>query len=90
MAVVATAPLTRDEAWQKAAPGTLWVLSGGDIVWTFLAPDYVAPPSLAGPPRGRRPESQGAGRKHGEALGSRRQTEATLAELGSPGQTCTR
>jgi glutamine amidotransferase len=35
MAVVATFPLTRDEAWETAAPGTLWVFRGGDLVTTF-------------------------------------------------------
>ena len=29
VAVVATAPLTTDEAWLKAQPGTLWVFRGG-------------------------------------------------------------
>jgi glutamine amidotransferase len=49
-AVVATAPLTRDEAWTKAAPGSLLVLSGGDVLHTFEpAPGYKAPPSKAPP-----------------------------------------
>lgn len=45
-AVVATAPLTRDETWVKAAPGTLWVFSKGDLVQEFLpAADYVPAPA---------------------------------------------
>ncbi|MFT3927480.1 MAG: class II glutamine amidotransferase [Myxococcales bacterium] len=35
MAVVATEPLTRDEPWEKAAPGTLWVLGKGEVLATF-------------------------------------------------------
>ncbi len=35
MAVVATFPLTRDEAWEAATPGTLWVFRGGDLLATF-------------------------------------------------------
>jgi predicted glutamine amidotransferase len=30
LAVVATAPLTRDERWEQAAPGDLWIFAGGD------------------------------------------------------------
>jgi glutamine amidotransferase len=49
-AVVATAPLTRDEAWTRAAPGSLLVLSGGDVLHTFQpAPGYMAPASKAPP-----------------------------------------
>jgi predicted glutamine amidotransferase len=48
MAVVATAPLTRDETWTKAKPGALWVFSGGDLIRSFEpAADYQAPPSKA-------------------------------------------
>lgn len=35
MAVVATEPLTRDETWTKAQPGTLWVFAHGDLVASF-------------------------------------------------------
>ncbi|HVW29091.1 MAG TPA: class II glutamine amidotransferase [Polyangiaceae bacterium] len=35
VAVVATFPLTRDEAWEAATPGTLWVFGGGDLLATF-------------------------------------------------------
>jgi glutamine amidotransferase len=31
VAVVATAPLTRDEVWQIGQPGTLWVFRGGRL-----------------------------------------------------------
>jgi predicted glutamine amidotransferase len=49
-AVVATAPLTRDEAWTRAAPGSLLVLSGGDVLHTFSpAPGYIPPASKAPP-----------------------------------------
>jgi predicted glutamine amidotransferase len=49
-AVVATAPLTRDETWTRVAPGSLLVLSAGDILHTFEpAADYLPPPSKAPP-----------------------------------------
>jgi predicted glutamine amidotransferase len=35
LAVVATAPLTRDEAWVRASPGTLWVFRDGELVRSF-------------------------------------------------------
>jgi len=35
LAVVATQPLTRDEPWTKATPGTLWVFEAGELVKTF-------------------------------------------------------
>jgi predicted glutamine amidotransferase len=35
MAVIATFPLTRDEQWEEAAPGTLWVFRSGDLVASF-------------------------------------------------------
>jgi glutamine amidotransferase len=38
MAVVATEPLTRDEPWVKAKPGTLWVFANGDLMRTFEPP----------------------------------------------------
>lgn len=48
MAVVATAPLTRDEAWIKAPPGTLWVFSHGSLIHTFHpSADYQAASSVA-------------------------------------------
>lgn len=34
LAVVATEPLTRDEPWVRATPGTLWVFRDGDLVET--------------------------------------------------------
>jgi predicted glutamine amidotransferase len=33
--IVATEPLTRETEWQKATPGTLWVIGHGDLVETF-------------------------------------------------------
>jgi glutamine amidotransferase len=48
MAVVATAPLTRDEAWIKAEPGSLLVLGNGDLLHTFAPPiDYEVGSSVA-------------------------------------------
>jgi predicted glutamine amidotransferase len=35
VAVVATSPLTRDESWVRATPGTLWVFRDGELVRTF-------------------------------------------------------
>lgn len=35
LAVAATAPLTRDEEWVTATPGTLWVFRDGELVTTF-------------------------------------------------------
>jgi glutamine amidotransferase len=35
LAVVATQPLTRDETWTRATPGTLWVFHDGQLVKTF-------------------------------------------------------
>jgi predicted glutamine amidotransferase len=50
MAVVATAPLTRDETWHRASPGTLWVFSRGDLLHSFdPPPDYQAASSVAPP-----------------------------------------
>jgi glutamine amidotransferase len=37
MAVVSTEPLTRDESWTKASPGTLWVFGHGDLIASFDA-----------------------------------------------------
>jgi predicted glutamine amidotransferase len=48
MAVVATAPLAHDETWTKAAAGTLWVFSKGELIKTFEPPPgYRAPSSVA-------------------------------------------
>jgi predicted glutamine amidotransferase len=42
MAAVATAPLTRNEHWVKAAPGTLWIFSQGELIDTFApSPSYA-------------------------------------------------
>lgn len=38
VAVVATAPLTRDEAWVIGAPGDLWTFEGGALVSTLRSP----------------------------------------------------
>jgi predicted glutamine amidotransferase len=38
MVVVSTEPLTRDETWEKATPGMLWVLGQGELLTTFGAP----------------------------------------------------
>lgn len=38
LAVVATEPLTRDETWDKATPGTLWVFGSGERLATFAPP----------------------------------------------------
>jgi predicted glutamine amidotransferase len=35
VAVVATSPLTRDETWIRATPGTLWVFRDGELLRTF-------------------------------------------------------
>lgn len=48
MAVVSTAPLTRDEPWVRAQPGTLWVFTGGDLLHAFPpAPGYQPASSQA-------------------------------------------
>jgi predicted glutamine amidotransferase len=44
MAVVATAPLPHDEDWIKAAPGTLWVFSEGELIATYDPPPGFRPP----------------------------------------------
>jgi glutamine amidotransferase len=31
VAIVATAPLTRDEVWTQGVPGTMWVFRGGEL-----------------------------------------------------------
>jgi glutamine amidotransferase len=38
LAVVATEPLTRDEPWERAAPGDLWVFGGGQRLARFSRP----------------------------------------------------
>jgi len=50
MAAVATAPLTRDEQWVKATPGTLWVLQHGDLVRTFDPSPHFRPGESKAPP----------------------------------------
>jgi glutamine amidotransferase len=37
VAVVATEPLTRDEAWQQGTPGTLWVFNRGALAATLAS-----------------------------------------------------
>ena len=50
MAVVATAPLTQEERWRKAEPGSLWVFTKGELLETFEPPlNYRAPSSVAPP-----------------------------------------
>jgi glutamine amidotransferase len=47
-AVVATAPLTRDETWVKARPGTLWVFGDGELLRSYEPlPDYQPVSSVA-------------------------------------------
>lgn len=38
VAVVATAPLTRDERWRKGEPGELWVFQQGELVAELASP----------------------------------------------------
>ncbi|WP_437649352.1 class II glutamine amidotransferase [Sorangium sp. So ce362] len=47
MAVVATEPLTRDELWRKATPGTLWVFRAGELLASFPRPPAPRPPCRA-------------------------------------------
>ena len=50
MALVATAPLTQEEQWRKAEPGSLWVFSKGELLKTYEPPpNYRAPSSVAPP-----------------------------------------
>jgi predicted glutamine amidotransferase len=44
MAVIATEPLTRDETWNKATPGTLWVFRAGELICTFPGQQPVQAP----------------------------------------------
>jgi glutamine amidotransferase len=64
VAVVATSPLTRDEDWLRATPGTLWVFRDGELLHTFEGTAEAAhvaatawrpgapvtPPAPTGPP----------------------------------------
>jgi predicted glutamine amidotransferase len=58
LAVVATKPLTRDETWIRATPGTLWVFHDGELVRTFeglpeaahVAATAWRPPGVHPPP----------------------------------------
>jgi predicted glutamine amidotransferase len=43
VAVVATAPLTRDETWTRGEPGTLWVFRGGALVATLPSKSRASP-----------------------------------------------
>lgn len=45
MAVIATEPLTRDETWNKATPGTLWVFRAGELICTYPGTQPVQAPS---------------------------------------------
>lgn len=57
VAVVATEPLTRDERWEIAAPGTLWVFHRGALRWTLSsggAPIEEQPPRVKANGRGGR------------------------------------
>ena len=58
VAVVATEPLTRDEAWQQGTPGTLWVFRRGALAATLPSrgarlDHEVAPRRRASAPRAR-------------------------------------
>ena len=48
LVVVATEPLPRDEPWQKAAPGDLWVFGGGHRLAAFPG---ASPPATTAPSR---------------------------------------
>jgi glutamine amidotransferase len=57
LAVVATQPLTRDEAWVRASPGTLWVFRDGELVETFEGlPEAAHVAATAWRPGGNRAE----------------------------------
>ncbi len=47
MAVIATEPLTRDEAWLKGTPGTLWVFRAGELLASFGGAPAAAAPRAA-------------------------------------------
>jgi predicted glutamine amidotransferase len=53
LSVVATAPLTRDELWLPATPGTLWMFEDGDLASTFEGTAEAAQVALTAwrPPR---------------------------------------
>jgi glutamine amidotransferase len=64
VAVVATEPLTRDEAWQAGTPGTLWVFSAGALVASLPSRgarmDVEMPVGRVRPPRAAKPSSRRA------------------------------
>jgi predicted glutamine amidotransferase len=64
VAVVATEPLTRDEAWQSGTPGTLWVFSGGTLRATLPSRgarlDAEVPLGRARPSRAAKPSRRAA------------------------------
>jgi glutamine amidotransferase len=51
VAIVATAPLTRDETWTAAVPGDLWVFQDGQRVATLRARRAASAPSRSTPQR---------------------------------------
>ncbi len=55
VAVVATEPLTSDEIWHKATPGTLWVFRGGALAATLASRDPAGRPEWSGPIEGGEP-----------------------------------
>jgi predicted glutamine amidotransferase len=58
VAVVATTPLTTNEAWTQGRSGELWVFDRGTLLATLPS---VARPRLSAGRRNRRPEGQGGG-----------------------------
>jgi glutamine amidotransferase len=62
LAVVATKPLTRDETWIRATPGTLWVFHDGELVRTFDGlPEAAHVAATAWRPPGVRPPAEPIG-----------------------------
>ncbi len=49
LAVVATEPLTRDETWQRGAPGDLWVFGAGHRTAIFTRTPTSPLPANGGP-----------------------------------------
>ena len=49
VAVVATEPLTRDEAWHRGVPGTLWVFHAGALALTLPSRDPTGRPEWVPP-----------------------------------------